>query len=244
MRYTFILFTALLFTAFSGPAMADTLELADGTLLEGRYVTSNESYFIFDAGGEIKAIPVEEVAALYLSAGVEKAILSAAVETEPEPLTLPAGTRMLVTISETIDSSRHRAGHRFRAQLEGDLVVRGTTVVRRGSYVFGQISEARQARRLAGRSELQVEFTDIMIDGQIFPITTTGLQAQGSGSGVQTVGRTARGAAIGALIGGSSGARTGAAVGAGAAILTRGPNVNIPRGTIVETTLAEPLTIL
>jgi hypothetical protein len=244
MRYPIILIIMVLTAALCSQVMADTLEMVDGSLVEGRYVTSNESYFIFDAGGEIKAIPVDEVAALYLSAGVEKAILSAAVETEPEPLTLPAGTRMLVTISETIDSSRHRAGHRFRAQLEGDLVVRGTTVVRRGSYVFGQISEARQARRLAGRSELQVEFTDIMIDGQIFPISTTGLEAQASGAGAQTLGRTARAAAIGGLIGGSSGARTGAAVGAGASIITRGASVNIPRGTIVETTLAEPLAVL
>jgi len=150
---------------------------------------------------------------------------------------------MLVSISETFYSSSHRAGHRFRGQLEGDLVVQGTTVTRRGSYIFGQITEARQAGRLAGRSELQVEFTDIMIDGQIFPISTTGLEAQGSGTGRQTAGRTARAAAIGGLIGGRSGARTGAAIGAGASIITRGASVNIPRGTLVETTLSESLTV-
>ena len=54
------------------------------SLVKDPYLNSNESYFIFNAVGEIKAIPVEEVAALYLSAGVEKAILSTAVETEPE----------------------------------------------------------------------------------------------------------------------------------------------------------------
>ena len=242
MRYVILILTVLLLISINSAVMADTLELADGSLLEGRYITSNESYFIFDAGGDIKAIPVDEVAALYLSTGVDKA-LSEAEAPESEPLTLPAGTRMLVTFSETIDSSRHRAGHRFRAQLEGDLVVGGTTVVRRGSYVFGQISEARQARRLAGRSELQIEFTDIMIDGQIFPISTTGLEAQGSGTGAQTVGRTARAAAIGGLMGGSSGARTGAAIGAGASIVTRGASVNIPRGTLVETTLSAPLVV-
>jgi len=242
MRYTIIVITAALIVAFNNPVMADTLELADGTLLEGRYVTSNESYFIFDAGGEIKSIPVDEVAVLYLSTGIEKA-LSDAEDREPETVTVPAGTRMLVTISETINSSRHRAGHRFRGQLEGDLVVEGNRVARRGSYIFGQITEARQAGRLRGSSELQVEFTDIMIDGQIFPISTTGLEAQGSSTGRQTAGRTARAAAIGGLIGGRSGARTGAAVGAGASILTRGASVNIPSGTLVETTLAEPLTV-
>jgi len=240
MRSVMVILTALMFSIFHGIVKADTLELADGTLLEGRYVTSNESYFIFDAGGEIKAIPVGEVVALYMSAGVEAA-LSAQEATEPDIVTVPEGTRMLVTLSETIDSSRHGAGHRFRGQLEGDLVVDGNRIARHGSYVFGQITAATQARRVAGRSELQAEFTDIMIDGQIFPISTTGLEAQGSGTGAQSLGRTARGAAIGGLIGGRSGARTGAAVGAGAAIVSRGASVNIPRGTLVEATLTAPL---
>lgn len=242
MRNIIVVLIALFISFLCGPAAADTLELADGTLLEGRYVTSNESYFIFDAGGEIKAIPVDEVVALYLSAGVEKA-LAALEAPEQDIVTVPKGTRMLITLSETIDSNRHRAGHRFRGQLEGDLVVDGNRIARRGSYVFGQITEARQARRVAGRSELQAEFTDIMIDGQIFPISTTGLEAQAAGTGAQTVGRTARGAAIGGLIGGRSGARTGAAVGAGAAIVTRGASVNIPRGTLVEATLTAPQTL-
>ena len=94
-----------------------------------------------------------------------------------------------------------------------------------------------------GSSELTVEFTDIMIDGQLYPIATGSLSAQTGGEAGRTVGRTARSAAIGGLIGGSSGARTGAKVGAGASILTSGASVNIPRGTIIETTLRTPLTV-
>ncbi len=96
---------------------------------------------------------------------------------------------------------------------------------------------------MAGSSELAIEFTDIMIDDQLFPITTSGMQAQVSGEAGRTVGRTARAAAIGGLIGGSSGARTGAKVGLGASIVTRGASVNIPRGTIVETSLNAPLEV-
>ena len=242
MRYSIILITAFLTAALCSQVMADTLELADGSLVEGRYVTSNDDYFIFEVGGDLEAFPVDEVAALYLSEGVEK-MLSAVTEPEPSALTVPAGTSMLIAISDTIDSNRHRAGHRFRGQLQGDIRVDGTTVVRHNSYVFGQISEASQSRRVAGRSELQVEFTDVMIDGKLHPISTTGLSAQSDRTAGQSLGRTARGAAVGALLGGRSGARTGAAVGAGAAILTQGATVHIPRGTLVETALAEPLTV-
>ena len=62
----------------------------------------------------------------------------------------------------------------------------------------------------------------------------------------------ATGAAVGALIGvltgGSKGAAKGAAIGAGsglgAALLIRGEQLNIPAETILEFTLAQPLTIV
>ena len=95
---------------------------------------------------------------------------------------------------------------------------------------------------MAGSAELTMEFTDIMIDDQLFPIRTTALSAQSGGEAGRTVGRTARAAAVGGLIGGSSGARTGARVGVGASLLTSGASINVPRGTLLETTLAEPFT--
>lgn len=48
---------------------------------------------------------------------------------------------------------------------------------------------------------------------------------------------------IGGLVDGSDGARTGAKVGAGAAILTKGEQINIPAGTIMETRLKTALVI-
>ena len=244
MRYIFSLLMVVFLAIIAATALADTLELFDGTLIEGRYVTSSDRYFIFETGGEINAFPVADVVALYLSAGVEKALAEPPVP-QPTAITVPAGTPLMISMSETVDSSRHRSGHRFRGQLMGNIVVQGRTVARSGSYVFGQVVESRQAGRVAGRSEMAIEFTGIMIDGQIFPSTTTGLRAQNEvGSGAQTVGRTARAAAVGGLIGGSSGARTGARASAGVSIVTRGASINIPRGTLIETTLAAPLSIM
>jgi hypothetical protein len=48
---------------------------------------------------------------------------------------------------------------------------------------------------------------------------------------------------LGGLIDGKSGARTGAKVGAGVSILTSGERINVPRGTLLETTLRAPLVI-
>jgi len=127
--------------------------------------------------------------------------------------------------------------------LEADLAVDGTVVAPRGSNVYGELIDAKQAGRLVGKSEMTITFTGLMINNQIRPIRTGAIQAVAeSGSGKNTVGKTARGAAIGGLIDGSSGAKTGAKVGLGVSVLTRGGRINIPANTLLEVPLTEPFT--
>lgn len=242
MKKILTLLTGTIAVLAAGILFADTLELADGTLLEGDFVGSSNGIIMFNTGDSIEAFPQNEVVGIFLSAGVDQAAALMAANNAAQ-VTVPAGTRLVIRTSDTIDSSQHSAGHRFRGQLEGALVVDGVTVAPRGTFVHGRIAQAQQARRVAGSSELTVEFTDIMIDDQLFPISTGGLSAQTGNEAGRTVRRTARAAAVGGLIGGSSGARTGARVGVGASILTSGASVNIPRGTILETTLSAPLTV-
>ncbi len=229
-------------TLAAGLLFADTIELADGTLLEGDFVGSSNGIIMFNTGDGIEAFPESEVIGIFFSSGVDAAaqLMNAPATRQ---VTVPAGTRLIIRTSDTIDSGQHGVGHRFRGQLEGSLVVDGVTVAPRGTFVHGRIAQAQQARRATGSSELVVEFTDIVIDDQFFPISTGGLSAQTQSETGRTVGRTARAAAVGGLIGGSSGARTGAKVGAGVSILTSGASVNIPRGTIVETNLTAALTL-
>lgn len=229
-------------TFAAGTACADTLELYDGTLLEGNFVGSSNGIFMFDTGNGIEAFPEDKVVGLFMSAGVASAEAYYAAS-DPNTIVVPAGTRLVIRTTDSIDSSRHSAGHRFRAQLESALVVNGVTAVPRGTFVHGRITQQQQAGRVAGSSQLAVEFTDLMINDVLVPIRTGEMTAQTGGEGGRTVGRTARAAAVGGLIGGSSGARTGARVGAGASILTRGSSVNIPRGTIVETSLSAPVEV-
>jgi hypothetical protein len=226
----------------SGAAsMADTLELANGQVHEGSFVGSSNGIIMFDTGGGIEAFPEDEVVGIFFSSGVATA--EAAIEApQPSALTVPTGTRLMIRTTDTVDSSRNGVGHRFRGQLEGALVVDGVTVAPNGAFVHGVLRSSSQAGRMAGSADLSMEFTDIMIDDQLFPIRTTALNAESGGEGRRTVGRTARAAAVGGLIGGSSGARTGARVGVGASLLTSGASVNVPRGTLLETTLAAPFT--
>ena len=236
------LFVAVFATLVAGISLADTLELYDGTLLEGDFVGSSNGIVMFDTGDGIEAYPEDQVIGIFLSAGVAHAESHVAAGTA-NSVTVPAGTRLVIRTTDTIDSNRHGAGHRFRGQLESALVVDGVTVVPRGTFVHGRITQARQSGRMVGSSQLAIEFTDLMVDDVLVPISTGGLSAQTQGEAGRTLGRTARAAAIGGLIDGSSGARTGAKVGVGASILTSGASINVPRGTILETTLAAPLSI-
>ena len=122
-------------------------------------------------------------------------------------------------------------------------MVDGATVAPRGAFVHGRVAKAKQAGNLRGSSELSIEFTDLMIDDQLFEIFTSGLTAQTGNEAGKTVRRTARASTVGRLAGGKKGARTGLKVGAAASVLTVGTSINVPAGTIVETRLAQELRI-
>ncbi len=168
-----------------------------------------------------------------------------------QTVTIPAGTRLMVRVDDDIDSRRHRAGHRFTARLEGDLVVNGRTVAPRGSQVYGRLSDAKQSGRMFGKSELRLELTDILIQNQLQPVMTGQSQIAAESQTGKTFKKAGRGALLGGIIGGIAGGSDsigkglaiGAAVGAGSQILTGGESVNVPRGTLLEFRMTQPLTV-
>jgi hypothetical protein len=195
---------------------------------------------MFDTGGGIEAFPESKVVGIFFSSGVATRDEETAASVTAASVTVPTGTRLVIRTTDDIDSSRHSVGHRFRGQLEGALVVDGITVAPRGAYVHGRITQANQSSNLAGT------FTDILLDDQLIAIFTGDLEVQAANEGGRrAVGRTARAAAVGSLMGGSSGARRGARVGVGTSIVASGSgsSINIPAGTIVETTLSAPLVV-
>lgn len=240
MRKRAICLTLFLGSLASLPLFADSIELADGTVLEGDFIGSSNGIIMFDTGDGIEAYPENNVIGVFFSSGVATA--QAAAPQNPS-ITVPAGTKMTIRTVESVDSRSHGIGHKFRGQLEGALVVGGVTVAPRGAFVYGVVSSSSQAGNLAGSSQLSLEFTSVMIDDQLYPIATTALSARSQAEGGRTLGRTARAAAIGGLIDGSKGARTGAKVGAGVSILTGGATINVPRGTLIDTSLRTPLVI-
>jgi hypothetical protein len=240
----------LCFLLISGTIWADTLELTNGKKIEGTFVGRSDGSVKFEVDGITSTYDEKDVKNISFGSSQKKtentaqeAPAASEVSNTAGSATVPAGAMLLVRTKEPLDSSRQKAGHKFTAVLEADLVVDGAVVAPRGSNVYGELIDAKQAGRVVGKSEMTITFTGLMINNQIRPIKTGAIQAVAeSGQGKNTASKVARGAAIGGLADGKSGAKTGAKVGAGAALLTRGGRINIPANTLLEVPLAEPFT--
>jgi len=156
----------------------------------------------------------------------------------PQPVTVPAGARLMIKLAQTISTQSHKSGSSFEGALENDLVADGITVAPKGSKVFGKVIESRGGK-VVGGSKLLATFTGITIDNQVVPIVTDDVGAEGG------AGKTAKAVGAGALIGAAAGdAGAGAAVGGAVALLSSGGNhIQIPAGTLVEVALKQAFTV-
>jgi hypothetical protein len=168
---------------------------------------------------------------------------------EKNMVTVPAGTRMMVKMTDAVDSETSNASDRFRGVLEANLMAGNVLVAPKGTTVFGRLITAESAGRTAG-GQLELDITDIMINGQMHSLMTTSSQMQGE-NGRSTAGQAARGAgtgaAAGAVVGGGSlasfGARAGAIAGGVSGGSTSGEKVKVPAGSLVEFSLAHPVSL-
>ena len=164
-------------------------------------------------------------------------------------ITVPAGTRILIRTVDPIDSSKQKAGYRFTASLETNLQSDNVVVARRGTTVYGVLASASSSGRMKGSSELDLELTDIVINGTSYPLMTSAYEIKGKGEGSNTAKKVVGGAGLGALIGGLAGGGKGAGIGvlagagAGTAVAAtkKGQQVSIPSESLLEFRLAQPV---
>jgi hypothetical protein len=166
-------------------------------------------------------------------------------------ITVPAGTRILIRMVDSIDSTKQKTGYRFTASLETNLQAEDTVVAPRGATLYGRLAQASSAGRMSGSSELTLELTDIVINGTAYPLLTSAYEVKGKGEGGNTAKKVVGGAGLGALIGGIAGGGKGAAIGAGAGAATgtavaaskKGQQLQIPSETLLEFRLQQPVAL-
>ena len=84
--------------------------------------------------------------------------------------TIPAGTLLVVQTVDTV-SSQDRVGKKFAAQLDRDVVVNGTVLLRAGTKVFGKVESSRALSGPQSRP-LTLNLTAISSNGREVPIVT------------------------------------------------------------------------
>lgn len=252
---TVLIFSGILLLVFAvgvPSVWADTLTLKDGQVIQGLLVERTETAVKFKVGGvggQVLNFPMSAVQNISFGAPAASPAPESPTAPPPAPapaaaakVTVSAGMPMMVKLQGTIDSRKHKAGHKFTTSLEGDLVSGGVVVAPKGSAVYGVIASAKRSGRLRGQTELVLTLTEINVNNQLKPIVTSKIKAVGGKTGKQTVGRAARGAAVGGLADGKEGAETGAKVGLALSVLGGGGDISIPQGTLLEFRLEAPFT--
>ena len=163
-------------------------------------------------------------------------------------VTVPAGTSLLVRMIDTVDSSKNAVGSRFSASLETNLEVDGVVVAPAGTKVYGRLAQSKEAGRMAGKSELRLELTGIVLNGTAYPVLSSDYQVSGKSSGGRSAKRILGGAGLGAAIGAIAGnagmgAAIGAVAGTTAAVVQKGQTVNVPSETLLEFRLQQPASL-
>jgi hypothetical protein len=252
-------FTVALF--FTGMAAADTLELKNGKVVQGKYLGGTQAVLRFEVNGEVQTFSTSDVVALTFTgrsgAGAPLAAPAAGPSAAPVnnapggDITIPAGQSLLVRMIDGVDSAKNHIGDAFHASLETDLTIGDTVVARKGTDIYGRLANAQKSGTFTGSSELQLELTRLVIDGHDYPVVSSDYSLKGKGQGASTAkkvgGIAAAGAIIGAIAGGGKGAAIGAAAGgatgAGVQVLTKGQQVKVPSETLLEFRLQQPVTV-
>jgi hypothetical protein len=261
-------------------AHADTLELKNGSVIKGTFIGGSETQLSFRVGSTVQHYAVADITSLKFDsdAGRSASDNSFAPRPRPEPnyadsapaavaapvrsatppppvfgdrVSVPTGTRLTIRTIDAIDSDRNHVGDKFAATLDQPLYVNDQLIVPKGADVYGRLEEAKEAGHLAGKSQLKLSLTGIVVNGQTYALSTGDYELSGKSRTGNTAKKVGGGAAVGALIGavvgGGKGAAIGAGVGAGAGtavqVATHGEQVHVPSETLLEFALDQPVTL-
>jgi hypothetical protein len=250
-------------------ASADTLELKNGSVIKGKFLGGSDAEITFQVESSEQHYNLGDIVSLKFdsdrsprelssrpapserSFSDEPGTIQHASQKSTSRVTIPAGTQISVRTIDTIDSTKNQVGDRFSASLEEPLVVDDREVVAKGANVYGRLVESKQTGTFNGRSQLRLELTGIVVNGQTVALETGEYELTGKSRGASTAKRTAGGAAVGAIIGAVAGGGKGAAIGAaaggglgaGSEVITKGDQVKIPSETLLEFTLGQEITI-
>lgn len=185
----------------------------------------------------------------------------------PAQIVVPAGTRLPLVLHNSITTRTAMPGDPVYLETTFPILVNDRIVMPAGTFVQGEVTEAKRAPKGKGGAEVRVRLTSLVLpngytakfdavptnagtggseyadkskEGQI---TNDRDKAADAGTVLKT---TAAGAGIGAIAsrgveGAGIGGAVGATIGLAAIFSMRGPDAELPRGTSLDVMLDRPL---
>ncbi len=190
-----------------------------------------------------------------------------AAESEKPTLTIPAGTRIPLSLKQAISTKTAKDGDPVYAETAFPYVVNDRVVIPAGTYIQGRIERAQRGGHVKGRAEVLIHFTSmiypngytVMLGGSVENTPgaektsmkdSEGTIRQDSDAGKkakEAAGGATTGAVIGAVTAGGKGAGIGAGAGgvAGLAVgmLSRGADIRLEPGSSIEMEIQRDVTV-
>jgi len=198
----------------------------------------------------------------------EKDNANAAPANPEKYLQVPTGTVLPLVLHNAISTRSAKAGDPVFLETIFPILINGKITIPAGSYVSGEVTEAKRAGHVKGRAEIRIRLDNLILPNG-YQASFNAIPRDAGTGGNESVGKegtvkgdtnksgdvntvaqtTMAGAGIGAIAGRSGraagmGAGIGAAAGLAAVLFSRGPEAELPRGTTLDVSLNRPLYLL
>jgi len=186
-------------------------------------------------------------------------------EPEPEPvdpgpqyesMTVDGGTNVFVTLDQELSTKSSQVGDRFTTTLTAPVGVGNLVALSAGTRISGHVTAVQKSGEPGEAAVLNVEFDDVMVDGEYYPVSMSVAEAnprmEGRDNTAEKAGKIGVGAAAGAILGRVIGGnKTGTIVGgvvgaaAGSALILGSADSDaiLDSGSAMTLTLDVPLTV-
>jgi hypothetical protein len=185
------------------------------------------------------------------SAGEQASAAAPAQPPAPQPIVVPAGTRIRVRLGQTLSTKESQTGDPFSGVVTDPVRVNGQTVIRAGARARGVVTESKGLGRFKGQAVLAIRLDSVSADGHTYSVRTSHVERVEQGKGKRSAVMTGGGAGLGALIGGLAGGGKGALLGgllgggggAAGSAFTGNKDLVIPAESILTFDLERSLTV-
>jgi hypothetical protein len=223
--------TAALLIAAGASLSADRVRLRSGKVVEGMFLgADSKAVRMLLDDGQVSEVRIEDAVAVEFSARkpAPKPAAAAPQSAAPAPrpaappktVTVPAGTKVNVRLTQAIEVDASQAGQTFKAIVDDPVMMSGSIVIPRGASAIIQAVQVQQSGKMKGSDKISLKLNSIGFGGMVYQVASGYVETKGGGEGKKTARKVGGGAGLGAIVGGIAGGGEGAAIGAAVGAVT------------------------